>query len=132
LLAGNPESSLTLTLLTSPEYQALHPTASSFISGFYADILGQVPDSQTQLNLVQSMGAETLTAMAQSLLNSTQAFNEEVLDGFARILRRAPTSSELQYWTNQLQTNQITQAGFLANLASSSEFYTLARNSMQG
>jgi hypothetical protein len=37
----------------------------------------------------------------------------------------------LQYWTNKLQTNQITQAAFLGQLASSPEFYTLARKSMQ-
>jgi len=70
--------------------------------------------------------------MAQSLLSSTQYINEEVADGFARILRRAPTSSEMQYWSNQLQSNQLTQSGFLADLASSPEFYTLARRSMQG
>ncbi|HMF19634.1 MAG TPA: SdrD B-like domain-containing protein, partial [Gemmataceae bacterium] len=132
LLAGNPESTLMLNLLTSPQYQALHPTASSFISGFYLDVLSQIPDSQTQLNLVQSLGTETVAAMAQDLLNSTAAFNAMVTDGFVRILRRYPTANEMQYWTNLLQTRQITQASFQAQLASSQEFYTLARNSMIG
>jgi len=132
LLAGTPESTLMLNLLLSPQYQALHPTASSFISGFYRDICNEIPDSQTQLNLVQSLGAETVTNMAQDLLNSTAATNAMVTDGFARILRRLPTDNELQFWTSQLQTGQVTQAGFLAQLASSPEFYTLARNSMQG
>ena len=132
LLAGNPESTLMLNLLTSPQYQTLHPTASSFISGFYLDVLSQIPDSQTQLNLVQSLGTETVVAMAQDLLNSTAAFNAMVTDGFVRILRRYPTANEVQYWTNLLQTRQITQAGFQAQLASSQEFYTLARNSMIG
>jgi uncharacterized repeat protein (TIGR01451 family) len=129
LLAGTSESTITLNLLTSPEYQAVHPTASSFISGFYRDVLSQIPDSQTQLNLVQSMGAETVTTMAQNLLNSTPAFNAMVTGGFNTILRRNPTLSELQYWTNQLQTKQITQAGFMEQLAASTEFYNLAFHS---
>jgi uncharacterized repeat protein (TIGR01451 family) len=132
LMAGNPESTLMLNLLTSPQYQALHPTASSFISGFYLDVLGQIPDSQTQLNLVQSMGTNTVAGMAQDLLNSTQAYGAMVTDGFVRILRRYPTSSELQFWTSQLQSQQVTQANFLSQLASSPEFYTLARKSMVG
>ncbi len=78
------------------------------------------------------MGAETVASMAQELLNSTPAINEIVINGFASVLRRAPTSSELQYWTNKLQTKQITQAGFVGQLAASTEFYNLARNSMQG
>jgi uncharacterized repeat protein (TIGR01451 family) len=132
MLAGVPETTLMLNLLTSPQYQALHPTASSFISGFYLDVLGEIPDSVTQLNLVQSLGTETVSGIAQALLSSTPAINAMVTDGFVRILRRYPTASEMQFWTNQLQTQQVTQAGFLAQLASSPEFYTLARNSMKG
>src|SRR5262249_23166024 len=113
-------------------YQALHPTATSFIMGFYRDVLREIPDSQTQLNLVQSLGTETVDNMAQDLLNSTASYNALVSDGFVRILRRYPTANELQFWTSQLQTQQVTQAGFLAQLASSQEFYTLARRSMLG
>ena len=69
--------------------------------------------------------------MAQSLLNSTPAWNQIVINGYASVLRRNASDSEVQYWASQLQANQITEDGFLNQLLSSGEFSALTRNVAQ-
>jgi uncharacterized repeat protein (TIGR01451 family) len=117
------------SLLTSAEYLASHSTASSFILGFYMDCLKQVPDSLTQINLVQSMGALDASTMANNLLNTAAAYNQVVTDGFAAVLRRTPTAAEVSYWSGRLQAGQVSEAAFLRTLLSSNEFFSLARRS---
>jgi len=130
LRAGASETAIMLTLLTSAEYQAKHPDTASFINGFYADVLGQIPSSLTQLTMLQALGADTIQQEAQSLLASTSMYSEIVTDGFDNILRRPPTSAEMQYWTNQLQAG-VSQDAFLHQLLVSSQFQTLCVNRIQ-
>jgi uncharacterized repeat protein (TIGR01451 family) len=130
LKAGAGETDVMLTLLTSAEYQAKHPDTASFINGFYADVLGQIPSSLTRLTLVQALGAQTLQQEAQALMSSQEVLNEIVTDGFDNIMRRPPTTAELQYWTNQLQGG-VSQDAFLHQLLVSSQFKQLCVNRIQ-
>jgi uncharacterized repeat protein (TIGR01451 family) len=130
LRAGATQTDIMLTLLTSTEYQTKHPDTASFINGFYADVLGQIPSSLTQLTLVQALGAETIEQEAQSLLSSTDMLKEIVIAGFDNTLRRPPTAAELQYWTNQVQAG-VTQDSFLRQLLASGQFQQLCVNRIQ-
>jgi uncharacterized repeat protein (TIGR01451 family) len=129
LQLGLTQTNLMYNLLTSPEFQAAHATAESYILGFYRNVLGEVPSASTRIGLVQSMGASTVNTMAQTLLSSTAAFNEIVIDGYIQVLHRMPTQAELQTWSSRLQGNQITQDAFVQQLLLSNEFRNLARTS---
>jgi uncharacterized repeat protein (TIGR01451 family) len=130
LRAGAADTDIMLTLLTSSEYQAKHPDQTSFINGFYADVLGEIPSSLTRLSLVEALGAETLQQETQTLLSTPDMISAIVTNGFDNILRRPPTNAEMQYWTNQLQGG-VTQDAFLHQLLVSSKFQQLCVNRIQ-
>jgi hypothetical protein len=132
LRAGAAQTDIMADLLTSTEYQNSHPTSSSLIMGFYADVLGEIPSSLTQVTLVQALGTQTLQQEVQGLLSTPDMYNQIVTDGFYNILRRPPTSAELQNWSGQLQTGTITQAQFQQQLLTSSEFQQLCVRRIQG
>ncbi len=125
LRAGVSEIDIAQNFLTSAEYQATHPTAGSLLAGFYADVLGRVPDLSSQLVELQSLATNDRLTIVQNLLTKPEVYQQIVDYSFRGILRRPATSWELQYWTSQLQSRAITPGVLMQKLWSSSEFFGL-------
>ncbi len=128
-LTGAPAIGLEQQLLTSAEFQQLHPSASTMATGLYQTILGTAPSGAQSQALVQSLDAQPLGNAVQALLNSPAALSATVNSTYQAMLRRQATAAELQYWSSQLASGATSVEGMAETLLASQEFYQLAYNS---
>jgi uncharacterized repeat protein (TIGR01451 family) len=131
LLGGATTQSQAATLLTSPEYQALHPSSAQLAFSLYQDVTGSTPDGTTQQSLAQSMGTETLGDFVASLQSSSAALTRTITQVYLDTLRRNPTATELALYTPQVQSGTLTPDQLMQNLLASQEFYQLAYHAMK-
>lgn len=123
---GTSEIDLSIGLLSSSEYLAAHPSPDLFVGGLFVDVLGRLPEAQSQQDLVLAMDTQTTAQLASDLLKSDDSLMRIVDSSFRAVLRRGATSTELQAWKPRLQSGQVNPGGLMQQLLSSSEFYQLA------
>jgi hypothetical protein len=125
--AGMDESSVALAIVSSAEYQALHPTTAGFITAVYADGLGRQPDA-TGLTFWENHApsAPDETAVAVGILHSGEE-TLHVLDQFyAQLLKRPSDGSGEQFWSVLMQSEHLSQSAVAAGFLASEEFYLKA------
>jgi uncharacterized repeat protein (TIGR01451 family) len=128
-LRGNQAINLTQQLLTSAEFQQLHPSSASMSIALSQTLLGQNPGTTDAQTLAQSLDAQPLNAMVQSMLYSQAGLAQMIATAYAQTLRRQATSAEIAYWSAQLASGATSVEGMSETLLASSEFYQLAYNS---
>jgi uncharacterized repeat protein (TIGR01451 family) len=126
LQAGASTQSQAVAILTSPAYQALHPTTQDLATALSQDILGQDPGAASSQSLVQAMGNQTLSDVVTGLFATPDAVNRSINQVYLDTLRRPATTTELTQWTAQLQAGTITLDTLAQKLLASQEFYQLA------
>ncbi len=99
---------------------------SAFVTQVYEDLLNRAP-SNFELNqlFVPQLGAAEATARTQdarSLLAGQGYLSNIISADYNLYLNRNPASSDIAYWTNQLQTG-TTQDQFVADLLASPEYF---------
>jgi hypothetical protein len=125
-LAGADETTVVQGFLTSPEYQALHGTNTTFVQALYADLLGRSAQAGEEAPWIDLLNAGSDRAtVVQGFLTSDE-FTVLALDAFySAYLHRSADASELSSWLGQPRTSGSLEAiglGFL----SSDEFFSLA------
>jgi uncharacterized repeat protein (TIGR01451 family) len=131
LAGGATLQSQAIALLTSPQYQALHPTSDALVNSLYSATIGSTPDGATQQALVQSLGTVTLGAMVTSLMNSQAGLNNTINQIYLDTLQRQASASEMARYGPQLQAGTLTGDQLAQNLFASQEFYQLCYNALQ-
>lgn len=131
LQSGATIQSQAAAILTSPQYQALHPSSADLAFSLYQDITGSTPDGVTQESLAQSMGVETLGQFVSSLQTSSAAVTSTITQVYLDTVRRDPTAAELAQYSPQLQAGTLTADQLAQNLLASQEFYQLAYHAMK-
>ncbi len=129
LQSGTSEINFSLSLVNSAEFQSTHATPTTIVTGLYLDVLNQVPDTSTALQATSMLSNQSLSAFAQSLMNSTAGLGNIVNSAYLAILRRAASQAEIQSWVSQLQGNTASIDQMEISLLSSPEFYQLALKS---
>lgn len=125
LRSGMSEMQIMLNFVTSAEYQAAHPTAAALAMGIARDVQGRVPDLSSQLLLLQGMTTDRV-ALAQAILNQPATYQRVVSESFLSVLRRAPQTSELNFYTSELQSGRLSPGDLMRKLIASDEFFNYA------
>jgi uncharacterized repeat protein (TIGR01451 family) len=131
LHGGASLQSQAAAILTSPGYQALHPSSDQLAFSLYQDITGTAPDGPTQQSLAQSMGTQTLNDFVASIQGSTGAINRTINQVFLSTVRRAATAADLALYAPQLQAGTLSADQLAQKLLASHEFFQLAYNSIK-
>lgn len=126
LESGVSSTALLQGLLTSQEFQNLHPTSTALATALYQAVLNETPGSVASQAMVQSLGTQTLSTVVQNLLSSTAALENEIDDAYLLVYRRDPTATEMQIWLPQLQAGTLTADQLTQQLLESQEFAALA------
>jgi hypothetical protein len=105
------ESDVVLLFLTSPEYQASHPTNQGYVLGLYDDLLqrngnvsaAEVAEWQGPLD----QGALSRAQVAAAFLSSSEAVDVAVTGLYLTFLHRHESAAELQLWSGALSSGQV-------------------------
>jgi hypothetical protein len=126
LLTGAPETSVILSFLTSPEYGASRPTAISFVSSLYTDLLGRAIDSA---GLAQWVPAVQLPSgrilVAADILFSTESIQRTIDSFYSSLLQRSSDPTGEGVWVDYLQSNPGAESAIAEAFLSSPEFLKL-------
>ncbi len=135
LAGGGTFEQIIISLVGSTQYFSqtgaghdVNGSDSAFVTQVYEDLLGRAPSSfeLSQLFVPQLANAESTarTQDARSLLAGQGYLSNVISADYNLYLKRNPASSDIAYWTNQLQTG-ATQDQFVANLLASTEYFTI-------
>jgi hypothetical protein len=124
MLAGMSETAVAQAFLTCPEYTGAYPDSAAVVVGFYADVLGRLPD-QAGFTGWQQAAAEGASGaqLAESFLTSEEA-NRNLLEGYyQRYLGRQPKPSEEASWLARLNTASNSSAAVGQAILASDEYF---------
>ena len=125
-LAGATETDIEFAFLNSSEYLAAHGSATSFINGLYADVLGRNPSSNELSAWQQALASGLSRSNMDRLFLSSTEFDVRVLDGFySQFLNRPPDAAGEQGWLGFLRSGGSIEAVAESFLAST-EYYQSA------
>jgi hypothetical protein len=127
LLQGHGENDLAVQLLESPEYQAAHLSAASFIQGLYADVLLRTPSAAESSGWLQALqSGMARSAIAQAFVNSSEAITDAVKLDYTQFLLRPAATTELNAWLAAARSAALSldQVGQL--ILASDEFFARA------
>jgi hypothetical protein len=126
-LAGAMEVDIMRDFLTSAEYQAAHPSDTSFVNGLYTDVLGRAADQAGQAALLQALQSGlSRQALAQAVLTSAEADQRAVDQYYMLFLNRSPDPAGQQAWTNLLVSGGATLESVAETILASDEFFSRA------
>jgi hypothetical protein len=127
-LLGANETEVALLFVTSPEYQADHPDANSFVTGLYNDVLGRgATFSEVEFWVQALQNGASRADVAQAFLTSTEATQQLVNLDYRVYLGRAGDSEEVQFWVTLLQNQSLTPTTVAEGFLASDEFYSRPR-----
>lgn len=110
---------------SSEFYRKAGGTIPKFVDAVYQSVLGRAADPSGRAYWIAKLEAgRSVEGVARSLVASSEYRRHQVNDAFDRILDRAPTTGERNYWTTKIATTRIEV--LLATLGATSEFYELA------
>jgi hypothetical protein len=107
---------------SSEFYRRAGGTIPTFVDRVYQAVLGRAADPSGRAYWIGRLerGA-SVWSVARNLTGSTEYRRKQVTASYQRVLDRAPTTGERDYWTTRLATTRIEV--LLAALASSPELY---------
>ena len=121
---GRPEVLARLTG-SSEFYRKAGGTIPTFVDAVYQSVLGRAADPSGRAYWIGRLTKGTsVQAVARSLTASSEYRRKQVNTAFQRLLERAPTTGERDYWTTKIATTRIEV--LLAVLGASAEYYELA------
>jgi hypothetical protein len=101
-------------------YRKAGGTTPTFVDTVYQRVLGRAADPSGRTYWINRLNAgRSVESVARSLVASNEYRRHQVNDAFDRILDRAPTTGERDYWTPKIATTRIEV--LLATLAASGE-----------
>ncbi len=107
---------------SSEFYNGAGATIPQFVDAVYQSVLGRAADPSGRSYWIGRLNAgRSVESVARSLVASSEYRRKQVSQTFGRLLDRAPTVGERDYWTNKIATSRI--EGLIAALAASAEFY---------
>ncbi len=110
---------------SSEFYRKAGGTTPTFVDAVYQSVLGRTADPSGRAYWIKRLNnGRSVEGVARSLVASTEYRRHRVNETFGRILDRAPSTGERDYWMTKIATTRIEL--LLATLASSPEFYELA------
>ena len=123
------ETQMAELILSSPEYIALNGGPANYIASLYATVLqtDQIPaGALAYWQNVLNTSNNNYAAVARAFLDNPISETLVIQAYYQQILGRAPTASELNYWVNQMQTQQVSLFGLGMNLLAGDELYNIA------
>jgi hypothetical protein len=100
---GGSETDIAMSLLTSAEFNASHPSDAAFVTGLFRSVLGHGLDGTAQ-GWEQALASGTSRAtVAQAFLTSPELRQEVIDQDYANLLHRPPSPLEDQMWMTFLQ-----------------------------
>ena len=107
---------------SSEYYRKAGGTIPKFVDAVYQSVLGRAADPSGRAYWIGQLDqGKSVERVARSLVASTEYRRHVVNDSFDRVLDRAPTTGERNYWTTKIATTRVEV--LLATLASSAELY---------
>lgn len=119
------ELSMEAQFVTTPEYIALHNSASAYITGLYLNILGRTPSISEEAFWDNELAVIGIDGVAVDILTSAEAYSLVVTNYYEQYLNRAPDSTGLGFWLNQLQTGTGTLESVAEGILGSAEYAAL-------
>jgi len=107
---------------SSEFYRRAGGTIPQFVDAVYQSVLGRAADPSGRAYWINRLeNGRSVEGVARSLVASSEYRRTQVNRTFDRILDRAPTVGERDYWTTKIATTRIEV--LIAALAGSGEFY---------
>jgi hypothetical protein len=122
LNAGVSEEVVALLFLISPEYNALHPDAGSFVDAAFLDVLGRAPSAEERARDV-GLAGQTRAGYAQSVIHSPESLRRAVTSYYYVFLHRAPDDAGLAGHLATVQAGQLDLADVARQFLGSPEFF---------
>jgi hypothetical protein len=124
-LGGATEVDIMRGFLTSAEYQAAHPTDSSFVNGLYNQVLGRAADPAGQATwLLALQNGLSRQALAQAVLTSAEADKRAVDQYYLLFLNRPADPAGEQTWTDLLVSGGATLESLGETILASEEYFS--------
>jgi hypothetical protein len=130
LQAGMSETAVAQAFLTSPEYTGAYPDSVSVVVGYYADVLGRLPD-QAGFSFWQQAAAQGASGaqLSAGFLTSEEA-SRNLLEGYyQQYLGRQPDPSGEATWLALLGTAGNSPASVGQAILASDEYFARAQGS---
>ncbi len=128
LMAGVSESQVLVGILTSPEFTASHPDATSFVNALFVGILNRTGGA-SEVSLWQQRldsGALTRADAILGFLSSTEAYGDAIDENYLTFLDRQPDPAGQQFWFSLILSGRLTPTTFSAAILGSDEYLALA------
>jgi uncharacterized repeat protein (TIGR01451 family) len=122
LRSGKSETDLAVQLIASAEYQQSHATAGLMAAGINLNLTGKLPDAATLALQVQALGNQTVTQLAQSVAESTDALKKIIDRNVRWVLNRAATDADFALYMPLLQAKSLTSDTLAQTLMTTQEF----------
>lgn len=123
LKQGRSTAQIEEIMYASPEYQATHTDASSFVTGLYHDSLGRSPDAGGLDSWKASLAAGTSRdQVSAAFMGSTERVRNDVEHAYQTVLGRAADSPGSQSFVDQIETGKINADDLDKLLLDSTEF----------
>ena len=107
---------------SSEFYRKAGGTIPTFVDAVYQSVLGRAADPSGRTYWINRLNnGRSVEGVARSLVASSEYRRTQVNTTFARVVGRAPTTGERDYWTTKIATTRIEV--LIATLAASAEFY---------
>ncbi len=124
------ETDVALLFVTSPEYNASHPTNQSYVEGLYNDLLNRngayTPAEVAVWTTPLDQGTLSRPMVAADFLNSTEALSDGFTFNYTNWLNRQESLVELQGWLAAIAPNALNGATVATLFLSCPEYLTLA------
>lgn len=125
---GGTEGDITLAFLTTPAYNALHPTNSDYVASLYQNVLERAGTGPgiVYWTTILNNGARSRLDVAYYFLASDESTNLSVGQYYTWFLKRSVEAAGEAYWFNQWMTGQLTALSFAQAIVGSDEYYATA------
>ena len=121
------ETAVARAFLTSPEYTGAYPDSAAAVVGYYADVLGRLPDEAGFRDWQQAAAQGASPAqLAEGFLTSEEA-SRNLLDGYyQKFLGRQPDPAGEAGWLAPLHTARDSAAAVGQAILASDEYFARA------
>jgi hypothetical protein len=126
LAAGGTDEQYLATLIASAEYfqNRGNGSNSGFLDALYFDLLNRSIDANARALFLGQLGSGTTSGQVATAVLTSAEYNSDLVTGLIwRFLHRAPSSADIAFYQNLLNTGG-TDEQVMANLGGSAEYYS--------
>jgi hypothetical protein len=116
------EQGVEIAFLTSGEYLNNHPTADSYITGLYLNLLNRSPQIFELAIWEPILSQNGTTFVSAAIVTSTEKYIDVITSYYQTYLNRAPDSNGLQAWLNNLVSGPGTVESVAEAILGSAEY----------